>query len=116
MLEHPSLAVPIYISGDTVWFGGIAEIARRFQPGISLLHLGGVKFPISGPLTYTFTAAQAVVAAKALGSQRVIPLHYEGWTHFREPRAHADRVLREALGDRLQWLERGLRTELVQVP
>ncbi len=116
MLEHPSLTAPIYISGDTVWFDGIAEIARRFQPDISFLHLGGVKFPISGPLTYTFTAAQAVTAAKALGSQRVIPLHYEGWTHFREPRAQAYQVLRDALGDRLQWLERGVRTELVQGP
>jgi L-ascorbate metabolism protein UlaG (beta-lactamase superfamily) len=112
MLEHPSLTGPIYISGDTVWFKGIAEVARRFQPAIAFLHLGGVRFPISGPLTYTFDAAQAVRAARALGAKRVIPLHFEGWTHFRQPRAEADQLLRSALGERLQWLERGVRTLL----
>ncbi len=112
LLEHPSLDAPIYISGDTVWFEGIAEVARRFRPSISFLHLGGVRFPISGPLTYTFNARQAVTAAQALGSRQIIPLHYEGWTHFREPRDVADRVLRDALGERLRWLPRGIRTEL----
>lgn len=112
MLEHAALPGPLYISGDTVWFDGVAEVARRFRPAISFLHLGGVRFPISGPLKYTFDAQQAVTAANALGSARIIPLHYEGWTHFREPKSHANEVLKGQLGGRLQWLERGVRTEL----
>jgi len=112
MIEHSSLTGPIYISGDTVWFEGIAEVARRFRPATSFLHLGGVRFPISGPLKYTFDAQQAVTAAQALGSAKVIPLHYEGWTHFREPTSHANEVLVRALGQRLQWLERGVRTQV----
>lgn len=95
-----------------MWFGGIAEMARRFQPGISFLHMGCVKFPISGPFKYTFDAAQAVRAAQALGSKHVIPLHYEGWTHFRQPRDEAESVLRQGLGDRVRWLPRGVRTDL----
>lgn len=112
LIEGPMLRAPIYISGDTVWFDGVAEVARRWQPGISFLHLGGVRFPISGPLRYTFDAAEAVRAARALGTGRVIPLHYEGWTHFRQPRAEAEELLARELGDRVQWLPRGERIEL----
>ncbi len=109
-IEHA--AGSVYISGDTVWFDGIAEVARRFRPSISFLHLGSVRFAISGPLRYTFDAREAVIAAQALGSKKVIPLHYEGWSHFRQPTREASNILEQALGERLQWLERGVRTEL----
>ncbi|MFT3708591.1 MAG: MBL fold metallo-hydrolase [Archangium sp.] len=112
MLEHPSLDGPLYISGDTVWFSGIEEVARRFRPTISFLHLGSVRFPISGPFKYTFDAAEGVLAANALGSKKIIPLHYEGWTHFRQPTNEARVILAHELGDRVQWLERGVRTEI----
>jgi L-ascorbate metabolism protein UlaG (beta-lactamase superfamily) len=113
IIEGGSLTSPIYISGDTVWFDGVAEVARRYRPGLAFLHLGGVRFPISGPLRYTFNAQEAVLAANALGSQQVVPLHYEGWTHFRQPRVEATAVFEQAgLGPRVKWLERGVRTAL----
>ena len=34
----------IYISGDTVYFKGIEEIARRFKIGIGIFNLGSVQF------------------------------------------------------------------------
>jgi hypothetical protein len=43
----------LYISGDTVWFSGIAEFGKRFRTSLALFHLGGVRLPISGPLRYT---------------------------------------------------------------
>jgi L-ascorbate metabolism protein UlaG (beta-lactamase superfamily) len=34
---------PIYITGDTVWYEGVAEVARRFQAGLVLLFAGAAK-------------------------------------------------------------------------
>lgn len=113
LVEGGSLPGPVYVSGDTVWFSGIREVARRARPALSFLHLGGVRFGISGPLRYTFDAEGAATAAAALGSATVVPLHYEGWTHFREPRARAEQVFaRRGLAGRIRWLVRGERTAL----
>jgi L-ascorbate metabolism protein UlaG (beta-lactamase superfamily) len=38
----------LWISGDTVLYDGVREVADRVQVGTALLHLGGVRFPISG--------------------------------------------------------------------
>lgn len=101
----------LYISGDTVWFRGVAEVARRFQIGTALLHVGGVRFPISGPIRYTFNGREAAHAAQALNARTVIPIHYEGWSHFREPRAEIERAFALAgLSDRLRWLPMGVST------
>src|SRR6202023_867592 len=36
---------PIYISGDTVWFDGVAEVARRFKAGVVLPFAGAGQTP-----------------------------------------------------------------------
>ena len=50
----------MWISGDTVWFGGVREVARRIRVGTAILHLGGVRFGLTGPLRYTMNADEAV--------------------------------------------------------
>ena len=50
----------LWISGDTVLYDGVRQVADRLQVGTALLHLGGVRFPISGPVRYTMTAKEAV--------------------------------------------------------
>ncbi|WP_164002519.1 MBL fold metallo-hydrolase [Pyxidicoccus caerfyrddinensis] len=113
LLESPSLPGPVYISGDTVWFDGVAEVARRFRVHTAFLHLGSVGFPITGPLRYTFNAKEAVVAAQALGARRIVPVHYDGWTHFKQGPDEARRELTHAgLADRVTWLTPGERTAL----
>jgi L-ascorbate metabolism protein UlaG (beta-lactamase superfamily) len=62
----------------------VREVATRLQVGTALLHLGGVRFPLSGPMRYTMTAAEAVELCAALRPHTAIPVHYEGWKHFRE--------------------------------
>jgi L-ascorbate metabolism protein UlaG (beta-lactamase superfamily) len=74
----------LWISGDTVLYPGVREVATRLQVGTALLHLGGVRFPLSGPMRYTMTAAEAVELCTALRPHIAIPVHYEGWKHFRE--------------------------------
>ena len=113
VLESAALPGPVYISGDTVWFDGVAEVARRFRIHTAFLHLGGVRFPITGPLRYTFNAEEGVIAARALGARRIVPVHYDGWSHFRQGADEARRELAQAgLTDRVTWLTPGERTPL----
>jgi L-ascorbate metabolism protein UlaG (beta-lactamase superfamily) len=73
----------IYVSGDTVMYGGIAEVAARGAIGAAFLHMGGASFRERG-LRFTMTAADAARAARTLDAKRVFPVHTDGWTHFRD--------------------------------
>jgi len=98
----------LYISGDTVYFGGIEEVAKRFKVGVALLHMGQAKLPIMGPFRLTMNGAQGARAAQVLGAHTVVPIHYDGWTHFSEPRSDAERAFANAgLTDRVHWLKKG---------
>ncbi len=105
----------LWISGDTVLYDGVREVADRLRVGTALLHLGGVRFPISGPLRYTMTAHEAVELCGLLRPQTAIPIHYEGWKHFREGREAIERELSaapEAIRQELRWLPIGEATEI----
>lgn len=93
----------LWISGDTVLYGGVKQVVDRFDVGTALLHLGGVQFPVTGPLRYTMTARDAVELIGLLRPRTVIPVHYEGWKHFHEPPEQARRVL----ADTVRWLTPG---------
>src|SRR5262249_37093002 len=43
----------VYVSGDTVWFDGIAEVARRFSPAVALLFGGAARVREVGPAHLT---------------------------------------------------------------
>ena len=96
----------VWITGDTVWFSGIPEVAERFDVGTAIVHLGGVRFPVTGPARYTMNAAEAVRVAQDFGLKTLVPIHYEGWKHFRQGRAEVEDAFREAgIEDRVRWLE-----------
>jgi L-ascorbate metabolism protein UlaG (beta-lactamase superfamily) len=98
----------LYISGDTIYYRGIAQAAKRFSVGVAILHVGKARFPITGPLRYTMDHNDAVKAARALRPQTIIPIHYEGWKHFSEGRAVIEPAFAAAgLRDRVQWLSLG---------
>ena len=46
----------LWISGDTVLHGGVREVARPVHVGTAVLHLGAVRFPVTGPVRYSMTA------------------------------------------------------------
>ncbi len=103
----------LYLTGDTVWFEGIAEVARRFRVSAAVLHLGRASFPITGPIRFTMHAEDGVRAARALAPRHIIPVHYEGWSHFIEPRARVEAGFEQAgLVDRVRWLPLGKPLEL----
>jgi L-ascorbate metabolism protein UlaG (beta-lactamase superfamily) len=104
----------LWISGDTVLYDGVREVAQRLDVGTAIVHMGGVQFPwLSGPLRYTMTAADAVELCGLLNPTTILPIHYEGWKHFRQGRGPAERVLSGSpLADRVRWLEAGTPAEL----
>ena len=115
-LEWPGQdAGVLWISGDTVLFGGVRAVADRLRVDTALLHLGGVRFPVTGPLRWSMTARQAVELCRLLRPRTVVPVHYEGWTHFRQGRAAVEEELRGAPADvrqRFRWLTPGEPVEL----
>jgi L-ascorbate metabolism protein UlaG (beta-lactamase superfamily) len=105
----------LWISGDTVLYDGVREVADRLTVGTALLHLGGVRFPVSGPLRYTLTAHDAVELCDRVKPRTAIPIHYEGWKHFREGRDAVERELAQAPADtrdRFRWIPIGEPVEL----
>lgn len=89
----------LWVSGDTVLYDGVRRIAGRLRVGTAVLHLGGVRFPVTGPVRYTMTARDAVELCGLLGPHTVIPVHYEGWSHFRDGRDAIERALAQAPPD-----------------
>ena len=103
----------LWISGDTVLFEGTRELARRGDVGTAVVHLGGVRFPITGPLRYTMTAEEAVQACELLKPHTVVPVHYEGWKHFRQPREKARGVFDSSpIASSVTWLQHGSPTTI----
>jgi L-ascorbate metabolism protein UlaG (beta-lactamase superfamily) len=100
----------LYISGDTVLFEGIDEIAKRFKIHTAILHLGAGAFPyLNSKLRLTMNAAEAIEVTNILKCKQVIPIHYEGWWHFMEPIEKMKSELNKAMmKDQLIWLERGV--------
>jgi L-ascorbate metabolism protein UlaG (beta-lactamase superfamily) len=103
----------LYISGDTVWFNGLREIGQRFKIGTAILHVGAAKFPIMGPLRFTLNAKEAVQIVHALNPRTVIPIHYEGWKHFKETGAAARKVFEASdIKEKIHWLPLGSPVEI----
>jgi L-ascorbate metabolism protein UlaG (beta-lactamase superfamily) len=98
----------VWISGDTVLYDGVKEVADRIDVGTAIVHLGGVRFPVSGPLRYTMTAEQAVELMELVDPETILPIHYEGWKHFRQGRERAEPVFAASpVADRVRWLAIG---------
>ena len=105
----------LWITGDTVLYDGVREVAERLHVDTALLHLGGVRFPVTGPLRYTMTAREAVELCGLVRPRTAIPIHYEGWTHFKEGRAAIERELARApeeMRRTFRWLPPGRAVEV----
>ncbi|MEV0386282.1 MBL fold metallo-hydrolase [Nonomuraea sp. NPDC050643] len=101
---------PLWITGDTVYHRALRRAAAAIRPGTILLHLGGVGFPLTGPLRYTMTASQAVRLCEAAAPRTVLPVHYEGWQHFRQGRDGIEQDLLRApkrISGLFHWLTPG---------
>jgi L-ascorbate metabolism protein UlaG (beta-lactamase superfamily) len=105
----PRGGAPIYISGDTVWYDGVAEVARRFNCGVVLPFAGAAQ--TRGPFHLTMDTNDTIETARAFPDAVIVPLHTDGWAHFRQD-AQDLRAAFDALGfgPRLKLLEPGVAT------
>jgi L-ascorbate metabolism protein UlaG (beta-lactamase superfamily) len=96
----------IYITGDTVWYEGTAEVARRFSPKVVMLFTGAAE--PRGRFRMTMGSNDALEAANSFPDAAIVAVHNEGWIHFRESAADlAGTFATLGKGSRLTPLERG---------
>lgn len=100
---------PIYVSGDTTWFDGVAEVARRFKAGIVLPFAGAAQ--TRGPFHLTMDTNDTIETARAFPDAVIVPVHTDGWAHFRQSAADL-RATFDTLGfgPRLRILQPGVAT------
>ncbi|TVL89296.1 MBL fold metallo-hydrolase [Streptomyces sp. SAJ15] len=100
----------VYVSGDNASLDAVKETAERFGPvHTAILFAGAPRVPVlfDGALI-VLDSAQAAEAARILGARRVVPVHYDSWTHFTEGRDELVAAFTDAgLIDRLDLGDRG---------
>jgi L-ascorbate metabolism protein UlaG (beta-lactamase superfamily) len=76
----------VYVSGDNASVDVVRTIVDRLGTmELSILFAGAASVPHKfdgAPLT--LTADRAVQAARILQSRKIVPVHFNGWTHFSE--------------------------------
>lgn len=98
----------VYVSGDTVWYQGVAEVIRRFDIIIAVLFMGAARVAATGTAAITMTAEDGVQFARACPGATIVPVHFEDWAHFSEHRDTIQRGFDAAgLAQRLRWPVRG---------
>ena len=103
-LEQPGDA--IYVSGDTVWYEGVAEVARRFRPRLVIPFAGAAR--TRGAFHLTMDGNDAIETAHAFKDALIAPIHTDGWAHFTESGAELAAAFQAlGLGERLRALKPG---------
>jgi L-ascorbate metabolism protein UlaG (beta-lactamase superfamily) len=96
----------LYITGDTLWFAGTAEVARRFAPRVVVLFTGAAE--PRGRFHMTMGSEDALEAAHAFPNATLVAVHNEGWGHLQESQEQLlDVFAKFNLADRLTRLEKG---------
>lgn len=100
------VAICTYITGDTLVFRGLREIAERFGKfDVTLLHLGGTR--VYGVLA-TMDGEQGVELLEMVPTQAAIPIHCNDYTVFKSPLEEFKRAVSKAgLDDRVHYLAHG---------
>jgi L-ascorbate metabolism protein UlaG (beta-lactamase superfamily) len=103
--EHGQL----WVTGDTVLYPALREVASKLKIGTMLLHLGAVRFRyLSGWIRYTMDAREGAELIDLVKPTHVVPVHYEGWSHFQQDRGPAEAIIgTSAYADRVNWLDPG---------
>jgi L-ascorbate metabolism protein UlaG (beta-lactamase superfamily) len=96
----------IYITGDTLWFDGTAEVSRRFSPKVVMLFTGAAE--PRGRFHMTMGSEDALEAAAAFPDAALLSVHNEGWGHLKENQDQlAEVFVKFNLADRLARFDRG---------
>jgi len=101
----------VYISGDTEYFTGIDEIAKKFHPQYALVFAGSAQ--PAGPVNVTMNTNDLIEVARVFPKSLIMPLHCEGWSHYTQ---HASDYVKAftafGMPDRVKILSPGIQTVL----
>jgi L-ascorbate metabolism protein UlaG (beta-lactamase superfamily) len=99
----------LWITGDTVVHRRLRQIGQRLHVGTVVAHLGGVRFGLTGPLRYSMTGRDLATLRNWTQPHQMIPVHYEGWSHFSDDRAEVEHALlaTPTAADCVRWLPIG---------
>jgi hypothetical protein len=101
----------VYVTGDTVWFDGVAEVARRYKIGTVLLFAGAAQ--TRGPFHLTMDVNDAIETAHAFPDATIVPLHHDGWAHFTQSADDLDKSFKAlGIGARLRVVTPGVATAI----
>lgn len=106
----------VYFSGDTVYIEELAKIKDRFHVSVALFSLGKamVPKPGGGMLQITMDSKQAVQLMRDIEPDVVIPLHFEGWSLFKEGKSEIEEVVKEeGVEDKFKFLAPGVDTKIL---
>lgn len=96
----------VYVTGDTVWYEGTAEVARRYSPKVAIVFAGAAE--PRGRFQMTMDSNDALAAAHAFPNAKILAVHNEGWKHNTESADELASVFSAlGVGDRLLPLLRG---------
>lgn len=96
----------LYFSGDTVWYEGVAEVARWLHVTTAVLNMGAARVQGAGPAPLTMSAADGLEVARAMPDAEIVPLHFDGWAHFSESKQAIQEAFRSAgLEHHLRWVD-----------
>src|SRR5271154_2580903 len=75
----------IYVTGDTVWYEGTAQVARRYHPKLVIAFAGAAE--PRGAFDVTMDSNDVIETADAFPAATIIGVHNHGWAHFTESAA-----------------------------
>lgn len=74
----------MYLTGDTLLFDGLDEIAARYPDvHLAVLHLGGTTLP--GGILVTMDGAQGAELVNRLRPRAALPVHYDDYSVMKSP-------------------------------
>ena len=101
----------MWLSGDTLVFFGIDQVARRWPDlDVGVLHLGGTRIPAGLPIgpMITLDGEGGAEVVHRVRPRAVVPVHVDDLTVFTSPRSDfVDALGRRGLAERLLPVERG---------
>jgi len=101
-----SSRVSLWVTGDTVLHHALRSFASSHQVDVVLMHLGRVRFALTGPLRYSMDSGDALELLSLARPRVAVPVHFEGWSHFSEPEAQVrSQLTPERTRDLVRWLE-----------
>lgn len=106
VIAGPKKDALVYVTGDTVYYDGVAEVARRYKPRVVVVFAGAAR--TRGPFNLTMGNNDVLELARAFPAARIVVVHNRGWAHFTEgPASITSAVTPFALGGRVGSLAPG---------